>query len=363
LFAAADLMRHGELTIFWASGISPLGIIVRLLPVCLLVFGIKLVNDDLLVPGTVQELRAWDVGYFKGGLEGFGGEHLWVEHDGSFIRLPRLEPGQDGRRGCRDPAPRRRRQSHRADHRCHGRARARRLAAHSMSSAAGSARAASPRSRHTSFENAIDIDRMRVVARPPQEVALVDLIDIVRNGGYGVMTTQGHMTAIYHRLFGATLPMLMIMLTFAYRPAGDAAGRRCGALLEGPRQRFRLRHPEWADAGLGRGGLHRAAGRDGRAHPAAGRHDPLSCRSRTSAIELFKLGHALMRIGLLSNVRSERNRNGHGGVDAGHRAGAGDACTGCFAPMRGSARPCAPWPRRAPSSSSSIAATARCMVC
>jgi lipopolysaccharide export system permease protein len=232
LFAAADLMRHGELTIVWASGISPLGIIVRLLPVCLLVFGIKLANDDLLVPGTVQELRAWDVGYFRGGLDGFGGEHLWVEHDDSFIRLPRLEPGQVVaedviilRRGAAGNL-------------------VERITAASAELEPGAWRLTDVKRGRVGegrfvqepthvFQNAIDMDRIRVVARPPQEVSLVDLIDIVRNDGYGVMTAQGHMTAIYHRLFGATLPMLMIMVTFAFARRVTRQGGVAGLFLKG----------------------------------------------------------------------------------------------------------------------------------
>jgi lipopolysaccharide export system permease protein len=232
LFAAADLMRHGELTIFWASGISPLGIILRLLPVCLLVFGIKLLNDDLLVPGTVQELRSWDVGYFRGGLEGFGGEHLWVEHAGSFIRLPRLEPGQET---VDDVVILRRDATGNLTER---------ITAGSADLSPGAwllqdvsrGRVGEGRFIHEPdyvFENGIDVDRIKVVARPPQEVALFDLIDIVRNDGYGVVTPQGHMTAIYHRLFGAMLPMLMIMLTFAYARRVTRQGGVAGLFLKG----------------------------------------------------------------------------------------------------------------------------------
>jgi lipopolysaccharide export system permease protein len=232
LFAAADLMRHGELTIFWASGISPLGIIFRLLPVCLLIFGLKLANDDLLVPGTVQELRAWDVGYFRGGLEGFGGQHLWVEHEGSLIRLPRLDPLQTTADDVvilkRDAV---------------GNLVERITAARAFLDPGAwrltgvqRGRVGEGRFVHEAeyiFENSIDVDRIRVVARPPQEVALVDLIDIVRNGGYGVMNTQGHITAIYHRLFGATLPMLMILLTFAYARRVTRQGGVAGLFLKG----------------------------------------------------------------------------------------------------------------------------------
>ena len=54
-----------------------------------------------------------------------------------------------------------------------------------------------------------------MVARPPQEIGLLDLVDIIRNDGYGVVATQGHESALFHRLFGATLPTLLVMLTFA----------------------------------------------------------------------------------------------------------------------------------------------------
>lgn len=215
LFAAADLMRNGELTIFWASGISPLGIVLRLVPVGLVVMGLKLANDDLLVPPTVQELRAWQVGAFKGGLEGFAGDHLWMQHGTQFIRLPRLDPEQTEADGIlildRDE---------------NGNLVERTTAARVIlepgawrlldveRSRVGEGRIEQAAS--LVFENTIDIDRLRVVARPPQEVAMLDLIDIIKNDGYGVADIQAHRTAILHRLFGATLPPLLVLLTFAF---------------------------------------------------------------------------------------------------------------------------------------------------
>ena len=232
LFAAAELMRNGELTIFWASGISPLGIVFRLLPICLLVLGVKLVNDDLLVPGTVNELRAWNVGYFKGGLEGFAGEHVWIDHERKFIRVPRLEPDQMDAADIlilvRDER---------------GNLVERISAARAVFTPGawqlfevergrvGEGRFS--REPVWTFPNAIDVDRIRTVARPPQEVGLVDLVDIVRNDGYGVVTTQGHVSAIYHRLFGSALPMLMIMLTFAYARRVTRQGGVAGLFLKG----------------------------------------------------------------------------------------------------------------------------------
>lgn len=215
LFAAADLMRNGELTIFWASGISPLGIVLRLIPVGLLIVGLKLANDDLLVPPSVQELRAWQVGAFKGGLEGFAGEHIWMQYQDRFIRMPRLEPGQSEAAGIliieRDEDGNL----------------AERIIAERVRLEPGAWTLEDVRRSRVGegrivelasdvFTNDIDLDRLRVVARPPQEVAMLDLVDIIRNDGYGVADTQAHLTALLHRLFGATLPMLLILLTFAF---------------------------------------------------------------------------------------------------------------------------------------------------
>lgn len=215
LFAAADLMRNGELTIFWASGISPLGIVLRLLPVGLLVLGLKLANDDLLVPPSVQQLRDWQVGAFKGGLEGFAGEHMWMQRGQSFIRLPRLGPDETEADGILiiklDEL---------------GNIQERITAEHVLlrpnrwlltgvtQSRVGRGQVFSGPSYV--FENTIDLDRLRVVARPPQEVALLDLIDIIGHDGYGVADIQTHRTALLHRIFGAFQPMLLVLLTFAF---------------------------------------------------------------------------------------------------------------------------------------------------
>jgi len=232
LFAAAELMRNGELPIFWASGISPLSVVLRLLPICLLVLGIKLANDDILVPSTVQELRSWQVGFFRGGVEGFVGDHLWVASDQRFIRLPRLDWGKTEVDDLiileRDEV---------------GNLVERTTVAHAVLVPGAWQLSGVERSRvgdgrivredEAIFENTIDLERLRVVANPPQEVALVDLVDIVRNDGYGVVTTQGHITAIYHRLFGALLPMLMIMLAFSLARRVTRQGGVAGLFVKG----------------------------------------------------------------------------------------------------------------------------------
>lgn len=214
LFAAAELLRNSEFVVLWASGVSPLGSIRRLLPIGLAICALKLANDELLVPPTVQDLRAWQIGSFKSTLDGFVGDDIWMQHNGDFIRLPRLAPDATSASNViileRDEVGNL----------------VERLTARRVELLPGAWRLLDVQRARVGaggfttepeliWENAIDLDRLRVVSRPPQEIDLVDLVDIIRNDGYGVVATQGHKSALFHRLFGATLPTLLVMLTFA----------------------------------------------------------------------------------------------------------------------------------------------------
>ncbi|MEZ5906333.1 MAG: LptF/LptG family permease [Geminicoccaceae bacterium] len=214
LFAAAELLRNSEFVVLWASGVSPLGIVRRLLPIGLAICAVELAVDELLVPPTIQELRAWEVGSFKSTLDGFVGDDIWMQHQGDFIRLPRLAPGATTASNViileRDAV------GNLVERLTAARAEllpgAWRLLDVQRARVGAGSFTIEP---ELIWENDIDLDRLRVVARPPQEIGFLDLIDIIRNDGYGVVATQGHESALFHRLFSATLPTLLVMLTFA----------------------------------------------------------------------------------------------------------------------------------------------------
>jgi lipopolysaccharide export system permease protein len=213
LFAAAELLRNSEFIVLWASGVSPLGIVRRLLPIGLAICALELANDELLVPPTIQELRAWEVGSFKSTLDGFVGNDIWMQHRGDFIRLPRLEPGATSASNViileRDAV------GNLVERLTAARAELLPGAWRLLDVQRATVGAGFTTEPELVWENEIDLDRLRVVARPPQEIGLLDLVDIIRNDGYGVVATQGHESALFHRLFGATLPTLLVMLTFA----------------------------------------------------------------------------------------------------------------------------------------------------
>ncbi len=232
LFAAADLLRNSELTVLWASGVSPLGIVCRLLPIGLAILGLKLANDELLVPPTVQDLRAWEVGSFKTALDGFVGDNIWMQYDGDFVRLPRLAPDATGADDViiveRDETGNL----------------VERLTARKVEFLPGAWRLLDVRRARVGagtletlpelvWENTIDLERLRVVSRPPQEIGMIDLVDIIRNDGYGVVATQPHRSALFHRLFGATLPTLLVMLTFALARRSTRRGAIAALFMKG----------------------------------------------------------------------------------------------------------------------------------
>lgn len=232
LFAAAELLRNSEFVVLWASGVSPLGIVRRLLPIGLAIIALKLANDELLVPPTVQELRAWEVGSFKSTLDGFVGDHIWMQHQGDFIRLPRL--AADATSASDVIIIRRDEVGNLVE----------RLTARKAELLPGAWRLLDVQRARVGaggfttepllvWKNAIDLDRIRVVSRPPQEIGMVDLVDIILNDGYGVVATQGHKSALYHRLFGATLPTLLVMLTFALARRSTRQGAIAALFMKG----------------------------------------------------------------------------------------------------------------------------------
>jgi len=214
LFTITELLRNSELVVMWGGGISVLGVMRRLLPSGLLLMAITFANSDLAVPKSVTALRLWGVGPFDFSSLGLAEHHIWVKDGTTILRLPILEPGsreardvlifaldEDGRliermeieRALLEP------NAWQLFH----------VARHIV----GEARTVEM--PWMTWSNTLDLDRLRRVARPPREVPISDLVDIIAHDGYGVTATQSHRTRLFHRVAEAFVPMLMLMLPFA----------------------------------------------------------------------------------------------------------------------------------------------------
>ena len=61
----------------------------------------------------------------------------------------------------------------------------------------------------------IDVERIQLLARPPRELGLGQLQDIVAAGGYGLRAQEPYLTWLHQRIAGAFVPMFLMMLAFA----------------------------------------------------------------------------------------------------------------------------------------------------
>jgi lipopolysaccharide export LptBFGC system permease protein LptF len=65
------------------------------------------------------------------------------------------------------------------------------------------------------WPGAIDVDRVRLLARPPRELGLLQLQEIASAGGYGLRAREPYLTWLHQRVAGAFVPMFLMMLSFA----------------------------------------------------------------------------------------------------------------------------------------------------
>ncbi|MCB1883700.1 MAG: LptF/LptG family permease [Geminicoccaceae bacterium] len=215
LFLMADLLRHSELPVIWGAGVSPGGVMRRLWPACLLLLALKLGNDDLAVPRTIDALRAWGVGDFKSAGPGLDVGRLWLRQGDAVLRLPVAGPATGGSDGFL--AFRLGGDGNLVERVVAARARLEGGSWHLEGVTRQGVGNGSPIGKEAAalWPNRVAADRLAVLARPPQELGLLDLADIIRHDGYGVAVVQSQRTAFWHRLFGAFVPTLLVLLAAA----------------------------------------------------------------------------------------------------------------------------------------------------
>ncbi|MEK0084664.1 LptF/LptG family permease [Benzoatithermus flavus] len=215
LLTVADLLRHRELVVIWSSGIRPLAILRMLLPVGLVLVGAKFAIDDFALPRATMELRIWGIGeYRRRPGEGQEGEFYWVRSGDDIVQLsaPAAVVGkvEDITIYRRDPQGilTERLQAASATPIEHG---------WRLLDVTRSVVGAHTIERLPSFDwpGVIDLARIKLLARPPRELALSQLWDIARRGGYGLRAPEPYRTWLHERIASAFVPMLLMMLGFA----------------------------------------------------------------------------------------------------------------------------------------------------
>jgi lipopolysaccharide export system permease protein len=215
LLAVADLLRHRELVVIWSSGVRPLTILRLLLPMGLALVAAKFAIDDVALPRAANALRLWGIGdYGHNPAEGQTGDHYWLRSGGDIVRLSAnaIATGEISdvtifRRGP-DGILTERLEAERAITVPGGW----RLEEVTRSRLADRQVETLPT---LDWPVAIDVDRVRLLARPPRELGFLQLQEIATAGGYGLRAREPYVTWLHQRVAGAFVPMFLMMLAFA----------------------------------------------------------------------------------------------------------------------------------------------------
>ena len=214
LLTVADLLRHRELVVIWSCGVRPLAILLMLLPAGLSLVAVKFAVDDLALPQATSELRLWGIGdYRHHPTEGEAGGYYWLRSGPDIVRLSAnailagtvsdisiFRRGDDGILTERIDA-----------------ASATDIPGGWLLHDATRSRVADRSVEKTAtleWPGKIDVERIQLLARPPRELGLRQLQDIVAAGGYGLRAQEPYLTWLHQRIAGAFVPMFLMMLAF-----------------------------------------------------------------------------------------------------------------------------------------------------
>ena len=213
LLAVTDLLRHRELVVVWSIGVRPLTILAMLLPAGLALVVAKFAIDDLALPRAAGELRLWGIGDYRP-RPAEGGAFYWLRTGPDIVRLSAdaIANGEVRevtifRRGADGLLTERIDAASASDlnpgWRLHDVVRAR-VGERTLE-----------RLPVFDWPGQIDVARVQLLARPPRELGLGQLREIVAAGGYGLRAQEPYLTWLHQRIAGAWLPMFLMMLAFA----------------------------------------------------------------------------------------------------------------------------------------------------
>lgn len=87
LLTLTELSYRNEMTALWAAGLSPVRLVIMLLPLALLAGGLNFVLSDLAIPRVAPILRGWGVGdYGQQKLKVGENDPIWMRSGGDILR-------------------------------------------------------------------------------------------------------------------------------------------------------------------------------------------------------------------------------------------------------------------------------------
>lgn len=228
-----QLLRHSEMVAMWGSGLSPLQMMIRLLPLAAVLAVFSFINADIAVPKSRAVLRAWDVGEArKTGILADDGRMAWMLSGADVVRTPK----QASAFGELDGITVFRRDGD-------GRLLERIDAARALPQGEGwllkevrridvaSGAAAAVETLY--WDGRIDVAALPLIASEIRDLGSGQLLQLIRNRGYGQRPAYRYATWLQARIAATVVPALMIFLAIALAQRFRRTGGFSTLLLSG----------------------------------------------------------------------------------------------------------------------------------
>lgn len=211
LLTITELTHRNEMTAIFATGISPLRIIIMLLPIAFFVGGSHFLLLDRLIPAVTPTLKVWGIGdYAKNKVNIDSKDPVWIRAGTDIMRLSKVSAdgkqlggliifrrSEDGRLKEQIYAESATQED--------GRWRLQKVVVYYNS--------ADPPNR---LDSLIYSGTMRAASAnrtgDPEDMTLSELGTFISNGGYGVRPTYVYQTTWHKRLTALVITFLMVML-------------------------------------------------------------------------------------------------------------------------------------------------------
>lgn len=237
LLIFAEMQRNRELVSLWNSGLSPLRLMRGLLPVGCLLAALQFTLDDQILPETTVQLREWQVGEFSetSDLAGSDGR-VWLRSGNDYLRISQDNLGDEN---LEEVTLFRRDDQGLLYERLDAESAQRTSNGWLLREVTrqGEAQSTPENLPVYLWDGRIEPEGLELLARPPRELSLTQLAELISHDSYGQRSPQVYKTWIHARVTQSLTPILLLLLAVAwgqdYRRSGTLTRLMVGGVAIG----------------------------------------------------------------------------------------------------------------------------------
>ncbi|MFD1378321.1 LptF/LptG family permease [Fodinicurvata halophila] len=237
LLMFAEMQRSRELVSLWNSGISPIRLMRGLLPVGCLLAAMQFTLDDQILPETTVQLREWQVGEFSEATDLAGSDgQVWLRSGSDYLRISQESLGDEN---LKDLTLFRRDDRGLLYERLDAESAQRTSNGWLLREVTrqGEAQTAPETLPVYLWDGSIEPEGLQLLARPPRELSLAQLAELISHDSYGQRSPQVYQTWIHARVTQSLTPILLLLLAVAwgqdYRRSGTLTRLMVGGVAIG----------------------------------------------------------------------------------------------------------------------------------